>query len=85
MTKLDIIRAWKDGEYRRGLSASQRASLPTHPAGDIELSEAEMGQVSGGNTESLWTGGCCSYNPLCGPTASCGAFTYGCCDLPIPL
>jgi mersacidin/lichenicidin family type 2 lantibiotic len=42
MTPSDIIRAWKDPSYRAGLSATQRAQLPTHPAGAIELPEPAL-------------------------------------------
>ena len=42
MTASDIIRAWKDPGYRAGLSATQRAQLPAHPAGTIELAEPTL-------------------------------------------
>ena len=48
MSTLDIIRAWKDEEYRLSLSAQQRALLPEHPAGLIELADAELDTVAGG-------------------------------------
>ena len=48
MATLDIIRAWKDEEYRLSLSAEQRALLPAHPAGLIELTDAELGAAAGG-------------------------------------
>jgi mersacidin/lichenicidin family type 2 lantibiotic len=50
MTHLDIIRAWKDPEYRLSLSEAERALLPAHPAGLIcELDPTELGQVMGGS------------------------------------
>jgi mersacidin/lichenicidin family type 2 lantibiotic len=39
MNPSNIIRAWKDPGYRAGLSATQLAQLPAHPAGAIELPE----------------------------------------------
>jgi mersacidin/lichenicidin family type 2 lantibiotic len=42
MPPSDIIRAWKDPRYRAGLSAPQRAQLPAHPAGAIELPEPTL-------------------------------------------
>ena len=42
MTPSDIIRAWKDPNYRAGLAATQRAQLPAHPAGAIELPEPTL-------------------------------------------
>ena len=42
MTPRDIIRAWKDPNYRAGLPAAQRAQVPAHPAGAIELPEPTL-------------------------------------------
>ena len=38
MTNRDIIRAWKDENYRSSLGAAERAALPENPAGLVELS-----------------------------------------------
>lgn len=59
MNTLDIIRAWKDVEYRRSLSAAEQALVPEHPAGAIELADEELEQVDGGATNLNFTGGCC--------------------------
>lgn len=48
LNTIDIIRAWKDPEYRLSLSEAERAQLPEHPAGIIELGEAELGHAVGG-------------------------------------
>jgi mersacidin/lichenicidin family type 2 lantibiotic len=48
MSRKSIIRAWKDEEYRRGLSEAERAAVPDHPAGLIDLGNAELGAVEGG-------------------------------------
>lgn len=48
MSEINIIRAWKDEEYRLSLSPAERASLPAHPAGLIELQTAELDAVAGG-------------------------------------
>lgn len=48
MSKQDIIRAWKDAEYRNSLSAAERAALPDNPAGLIDLTSEELGAVAGG-------------------------------------
>ena len=37
MSNLDVIRAWKDEEYRLSLGADELALLPDHPAGLIEF------------------------------------------------
>lgn len=51
---IDIIRAWKDEEYRNSLSEEQRSQFPENPAGMIEMSDEDMGSVVGGY--SVW---CC--------------------------
>ncbi|MCI0388644.1 MAG: mersacidin/lichenicidin family type 2 lantibiotic [Acidobacteria bacterium] len=49
MSRNNIIRAWKDEEYRSSLSEAERALLPENPAGLIELSDADLGNaVAGG-------------------------------------
>jgi mersacidin/lichenicidin family type 2 lantibiotic len=41
MSLNDIIRAWKDADYRSSLSAAELAQLPQHPAGQIDLDDIE--------------------------------------------
>jgi mersacidin/lichenicidin family type 2 lantibiotic len=53
MSELDIIRAWKDKTYRNSLNADQLAQLPENPAGTIELTDDELGNVDGGTTPSI--------------------------------
>ena len=48
MTAHDIIRAWKDKDYRGSLSKEQRALLPAHPAAMVDLGEEELQAVNGG-------------------------------------
>ena len=47
MSKVNIIRAWKDETFRLSLTAEQRALLPANPAGAIELEDAQLDEVSG--------------------------------------
>jgi mersacidin/lichenicidin family type 2 lantibiotic len=56
MNNLDIIRAWKDKSYRNSLSADQLAQLPENPAGAIELTNDELGNVDGGTTPTITIG-----------------------------
>jgi mersacidin/lichenicidin family type 2 lantibiotic len=60
--RLDVVRAWKDEQYRLGLSDAERASLPANPVGMIELGDADLGGVAGAGvatTEQMLTMGCC--------------------------
>ncbi len=45
----NIIRAWKDREYRESLSAEELALLPANPAGQVELTADELDRVVGGD------------------------------------
>ena len=46
--QLNIIRAWKDETYRQGLNDEQLRVLPENPAGQLELTDADLQSVSGG-------------------------------------
>jgi mersacidin/lichenicidin family type 2 lantibiotic len=48
MAAVDVIRAWKDADYRESLTAEELASLPANPAGMVELSDNELLGVTGG-------------------------------------
>jgi mersacidin/lichenicidin family type 2 lantibiotic len=45
--KFDIVRAWKDASYRHSLSEEELALLPSNPAGEIELTDADLETVNG--------------------------------------
>jgi len=47
MSKVDIVRAWTDPEYRSRLSPAEKAQIPEHPAGLVELTDEELKQASG--------------------------------------
>jgi mersacidin/lichenicidin family type 2 lantibiotic len=49
MNRLDIVRAWKDEEYRNSLSKAELAALPENPAGLTELEAGDLGGAAGGN------------------------------------
>ncbi len=49
MSKVDIIRALRDEEYRMSLREEQRAALPENPAGFIELEDAGL-EIKGGRS-----------------------------------
>jgi mersacidin/lichenicidin family type 2 lantibiotic len=67
--KFDVIRAWKNAAYRASLSAEEQALLPASPAGELELSEADLEVVQGadgGQTilNSLATAAACLQSDL---------------------
>jgi len=87
MSNKDVIRAWKDEEYREGLGRAARSALPENPAGAAELPDAELKAVVGARATRIRCG---TGNWLCwGITVSisiCGSLigtcrgdTRGCC------
>jgi len=62
MSTQNIVRAWKDSGYRASLSEAEQASLPAHPAGAIELSNAELGVTGKGVAVVTWK----TCNDYCG-------------------
>jgi mersacidin/lichenicidin family type 2 lantibiotic len=48
MSKSNVIRAWKDPNYRKSLTAAEQAALPANPAGVSELTDGDLEGVSGG-------------------------------------
>jgi mersacidin/lichenicidin family type 2 lantibiotic len=61
MSTTNIIRAWKDPSYRNGLSEGERAALPAHPAGLIELADADL-DAAGGRPKLTRFWECCTPN-----------------------
>ena len=67
MSSQDIIRAWKDQEYRQNLNEEQLSKLPENPAGIVDLSHEDMEVTAGGfysaspctYTEHQWMGCTC--------------------------
>lgn len=81
MSNVDIIKAWKDENYRSNLSSNEQELLPENPAGTIELSDSEMESVDGG---SIWTISLTislTLNTVCYSLyrgGTCPAGTFGC-------
>lgn len=84
MSKVNVIRAWKDELYRASLSKEERAQLPAHPAGIIELDADQLSTVTGGTTFPCAVGVTVilSCLPPCPATidGTCGMFSIGCCE-----
>jgi mersacidin/lichenicidin family type 2 lantibiotic len=53
MPNLTVIQAWKDPDYRRGLTAEQRNQLPAHPAGTIEFQDHGLEEAIGLLSKSM--------------------------------
>ena len=45
--KIDLVRSWKDEAYRQQCIREELAQLPANPAGELELSDAELETVHG--------------------------------------
>ena len=64
MMTIAVIRAWKDEDYRRSLSAEQLARLPAHPSGGIEVRQSDRASFEAGRRTQR--GGACSLTSHCG-------------------
>jgi mersacidin/lichenicidin family type 2 lantibiotic len=51
MSRVDVIRAWRDPQYRRSLSAGQLAALPRSPVGAVAVDESVLKAASGAEGE----------------------------------
>lgn len=47
MKKIDVVRAWRDEEYRNSLTEEERASLPENPAGMAVVDDGSLRSISG--------------------------------------
>ncbi len=67
----DIVRAWKDADFRDSLGDAQ--AVPSHPSGSLDLPDDLLEHVAGGaSTEYLLSLGCCQ-----GITTKCMTLTSG--------
>jgi len=73
MSKDEIIRAWKDANYRMGLPQGERDRLPDHPAGELELGDLDLEIVAGGRTNRAPVGTCPCGSQGCTCGSGCGA------------
>ena len=58
MSKADVIRAWKDPEYRSSLGPAELAGMPENPAGAIELAAEDLDGSEVGFATTYWTCTC---------------------------
>lgn len=62
MKKNQILAAWRDEEYLLSLSDEERAQIPEHPAGTLDMEDNVLRTI---------TGGCGPYQTYdCGPTSA---------------
>jgi mersacidin/lichenicidin family type 2 lantibiotic len=77
MSAKNIVRAWKDEEYRMSLGDSERAEMPDNPAGAVTLSDDEVDRVAGAAELTglsfcyCWSWVCSIYNSMCLPPPFC--------------
>ena len=66
MTNENIVRAWRDADYRNSLSETERSALPDHPAGWIELADTDLKDAAGGRIPLTKIAYCVTFIfPLC--------------------
>lgn len=65
MKKKDIVRAWRDEEYRNSLTDAEKAALPSHPAGYMDLDDETLGSIAGGCAITTFNSSCIPYGCNC--------------------
>ncbi|WP_420628006.1 mersacidin/lichenicidin family type 2 lantibiotic [Candidatus Leptofilum sp.] len=63
MSQIDVIRAWKNKDFRNSLSKEEHENLPPHPSGLIEIPDDVLSGASGGTTAYTLE---CTYSCMCG-------------------
>ncbi len=71
--QLDIVRLWKNEDYRASLSKEELAMLPESPIGEIELSDADLQVIQGGQGNSCISSAYSTYDASC----TCDGGNYG--------
>lgn len=71
---IDVVRVWKDAEYRASLSADQLANLPASPINNSE-NELDSNLVIGGQTPLSSQGWVCTISGECNGGRCCNPFT----------
>ena len=54
-----LIQSWKDEDFRLSLTAEERALLPEHPAGLVELTDEALDELVGSGGGVHPQGSCC--------------------------
>lgn len=72
ISDIDVVRAWKDEEYRNSLSEEQKAQLPENPAGLIDLTDEAINGVVGGEID------CVNIKTFVAGCGLCSTFTAEC-------
>ncbi len=63
MKKVDVVRAWRDAEYRSSLSEDVRQNLPASPAGIANIDDDVLKSITGGCGGSTCSCGGVGTNP----------------------
>lgn len=79
ISDIDVVRAWKDEEYRSSLTEAQRAQIPDNPAGLVDLTDEEINGIEGGLSIKLSGGRVCTVTAEC----ACRWTLTGRCRCPI--
>lgn len=69
MKKNQILTAWRDEEYFLSLSDEERARIPEHPAGALEVEDDILRSITGGCAPTATAGSCCPTSGYCTPCA----------------
>ncbi|HVF56056.1 MAG TPA: mersacidin/lichenicidin family type 2 lantibiotic [Pyrinomonadaceae bacterium] len=78
MNREQIIRAWKDEDFRESLNDVERSMLPEHPSGVVSISDDELDNAAGAEDTNwiyILSFGCCGGLTS---SAACGSTVWNC-------
>lgn len=68
---VNIVRAWKDAEYRKTLNATELSLVPENPVGAVDISEEEAADIMGMTSNCGGSNTCCENLSVCINTVLC--------------
>lgn len=75
---MDVIKMWKDPEYREQVGADDLVGALAHPSGMVRLSATDLDRAVGAGTEKLATLGCCEPWMTLTTTTGTGTWATAC-------
>ena len=67
MKKNQILAAWRDEEYFLSLSDEERAQIPEHPAGLLDVEDDILRSITGGCRPTIASSSGCPTSAYCTP------------------
>lgn len=92
LSKIDVVRAWKDPQYRRILSPCEKEMMAPHPAGEVDLKDTQLNPAvaqariaeQGFSTMTYFAICCCTGDLPCPEPGGPDTIVFNYCTLTCP-